>query len=31
MKPNFKDGYSFSKELFAAEIRKTEIKMNKAV
>ena len=31
MKPNFKDGYPFSKELFAMEIGKTEIKMNKPV
>ena len=31
MKPNFKDGHSFSKELFAMEMRKTEIKMNKPV
>ena len=31
MKPNFKDGYPFSKELFAVEIGKTEIKMNKPV
>ena len=29
MKPNFKDGFSFSKHLFAVEIGKTEIKMNK--
>ena len=27
MKPNFKDGYPFSKHLFAVEIGKTEIKM----
>ena len=26
MKPNFKDGYPFPNELFAAEMRKTEIK-----
>ena len=31
MKQNFKDGYSISKELFALEIRKTEIKINKPV
>ena len=33
MKPNFKDGYPFSKELFAVEMEmgKTEIKMNKPV
>ena len=31
MKPNFKDGYPFSKELFAVEMGKTEIKMNKPV
>ena len=31
MKPNFKDGYPFSKHLFAVEIGKTEIKMNKPV
>ena len=29
MKPNFKDGYPLSKELFAVEKGKTEIKMNK--
>ena len=29
VKPNFKDGYPFSKELFVVEIGKTEIKMNK--
>ena len=29
VKPNFKDGHPFSKELFAVEIGKTEIKMNK--
>ena len=27
MKPNFKDGYSFPKELFAVDIGKTEIKI----
>ena len=27
MKPHFKDGFLFLKELFAAEIPKTEIKM----
>ena len=27
MKPNFKDGYPFTKELFAVEMEKTEIKM----
>ena len=31
MKPNFKDGHPFSKELFAVEMGKTEIKMNKPV
>ena len=31
MQPNFKDGYSFSKELFAVEIGKAKIKMNKPV
>ena len=31
MKPNFKDGFPFSKYLFAAEMRKTEITMNKPV
>ena len=31
MKPNFKDGYPFSKVLFAIEIEKAEIKMNKQV
>ena len=31
MKPNFKDGQPFSKNLFAVEIGKTEIKMNKPV
>ena len=31
MKPNFKDGYPFSKHLFAVEMGKTEIKMNKLV
>ena len=31
MKPNSKDGYPFSKVLFAIEIEKTEIKMNKPV
>ena len=29
MKPNFKDGRPFSNDLFAVEIKKTEIKMNK--
>ena len=29
MKPNFEDGYPFSKELFAVERGKTEITMNK--
>ena len=29
MKPNFKDGHSFSTNLFAVEMGKTEIKMNK--
>ena len=31
MKPNFKDGYLFPKELFAVEMRKTAIKMNNSV
>ena len=31
MKPNVKDRHPFSKELFAVEMGKTEIKMNKAV
>ena len=31
MKPNFKDGYPFSKHLFALEMGKIEIKMNKPV
>ena len=31
MKPNFKDVHPFSKELFAVEMRKTEITMNKPV
>ena len=31
MKPNFKDGFPFSKHLFAVEMGKTEIKMNKPV
>ena len=31
MKPIFKVGYPFSKELFAVEIGKTEIKINKPV
>ena len=31
MKPNFKDGHPFSKHLFAVEMGKTEIKMNKQV
>ena len=31
MKPNFKDGFPFSKYLFALEMGKTEIKMNKPV
>ena len=31
MKPNFKDGYPFLKEVFAMETGKTEIKMNKPV
>ena len=29
IQPNFKDSYPFSKELFAVEMGKTEIKMNK--
>ena len=31
MKPNFKNGHPFSKHLFAVEMGKTEIKMNKLV
>ena len=31
LKPNFKDGHPFSKHLFAVEMGKTEIKMNKPV
>ena len=31
MKPNFKDGHPFSKHLFAVEMGKTEITMNKPV
>ena len=31
MKSNFKDGFPFSKHLFAVEMGKTEIKMNKPV
>ena len=31
MKPNFKNGHPFSKDLFAVEMVKTEIKMNKSV
>ena len=31
MKPNFKDGHPFSKYLFAVEIAKREITMNKPV
>ena len=31
IKPNFKDGYPFSKELFAVEVGKTETTMNKPV
>ena len=31
MKTNFKDGHPFSKHLFAVEMGKTEIKMNKSV
>ena len=31
MKPNFKDGRPFSKDLFAMEMGKTEIKINKSV
>ena len=31
MKLNFKNGYPFSKDLFAVEMGKTEIKMNKPV
>ena len=31
MKPSFKNGYPFSKDLFAVEMGKTEIKMNKPV
>lgn len=29
MRPNFKDGYPYSKELFAAEMGKIKIKMKK--
>ena len=29
MKPKFKDGFPFSKHLFAVKMRKTEIKINK--
>ena len=31
MEPNFKDGHPFSKHLFAVEMGKTEVKMNKQV
>ena len=31
MKPNFKNGYPFSKHLFAVEMGKTKNKMNKLV
>ena len=31
MKPNFKDGFAFSKHLFAVEMGKKEITMNKPV
>ena len=31
MKPNFKDGHKFSKYLFAVEMEKREISMNKPV
>ena len=31
MKPNFEDGYPFSKKLFAVETRKTKIKLNNPV
>ena len=31
MKPNFKDGHSFSRYLFAVEMGKTELNMNKPV
>ena len=31
MKPNFKDDYPFSKDLFALDMGKTEVKMNKPV
>ena len=31
MKPNLKDGYPFSIDLFAIEMEKTDIKMSKAV
>ena len=31
MKPNFKDGHPVSKHLFAVEMGKREIKMNKPV
>ena len=31
MKPNFKDGHPFSEHLFAVEMGKTKIMMNKPV
>ena len=31
MKPNFKDGFPFSKEIFAVKMGKTEIKVNQPV
>ena len=31
IKPNFHDEYPFSKKIFATEIAKTKIKMNKPV
>ena len=31
MKPNFKDGFPFSKEIFAVKMGKTEIKVNQSV
>lgn len=31
MKPDFKDGYPFSKKLFAVKLGKTKVKMRKLV
>lgn len=31
MKPDFKDGYPFSKKFFAVKLGKTEVKMSKPV